>query len=342
MSELLLDVKGLEVEFNTPQGTIHATNGVNFTVTEGETLGIVGESGCGKSITARAVMGLVPKAGRVVGGSIDYHFASGEVVDITSLRQTGPDIRRIRGAEIGMIFQEPMSSLSAVHTVGNQVMEAILLHMSLTKQEARERAIHLLDRVGIPSPEKRVDSYPFEMSGGMRQRAMIAIALACNPRLLIADEPTTALDVTIQAQIIDLLQELQAEMGMAIIMITHNLGLVASMAHRVAVMYLGEVVEEAPISHIFSSPKHPYTQGLLGSIPLVTESRKESLYTIDGSVPDPYTTVPGCSFHPRCPKIIRGLCENQEPPDIAIGADRRVNCWLYADAPASTEKEGVA
>jgi oligopeptide/dipeptide ABC transporter ATP-binding protein len=339
---VLLEVKDLRVQFKTPQGIVRAANGVNFTVAEGETLGIVGESGCGKSITARAVMGLVPKAGRVVGGSIDYHFASGEVVDITSLRQTSKEIRRIRGAEIGMIFQEPMSSLSAVHTIGNQVMEAILLHESMTKKEARARAVHLLDRVGIPSPDERVDSYPFELSGGMRQRAMIAIALACNPRLLIADEPTTALDVTIQAQIIELLQELQAELGMAIIMITHNLGLVATMAHRVAVMYLGEVVEQAPISKIFSSPKHPYTQGLIGSIPLVTEPRQESLYTIEGSVPDPYTVVPGCSFHPRCPKIIRGVCEHRAPPQVALDEDRQVSCWLYADPNALAETEGAA
>jgi peptide/nickel transport system ATP-binding protein len=250
-------------------------------------------------------------------------------VDLTELDPRGREIRDIRGQDVAMIFQEPMTSLSPVHTVGSQIMEAIRLHQRATKEEARLRAIEMLGLVGIPCPELRVDAYSFELSGGMRQRAMIAIALSCNPSLLIADEPTTALDVTIQAQILELMQQLQQELNMSILMITHNLGVIAALSHRVAVMYLGRVVEQAPKEAIFSNPQHPYTQGLLHSVPRIGETKGKRLWAIQGVVPHPYARVSGCAFHPRCPQFMPGVCDQDLPPTVEIAPEHTVACYLY-------------
>jgi peptide/nickel transport system ATP-binding protein len=253
-----------------------------------------------------------------------------DVVDLTSLNPRGREMRSIRGAEIAMVFQEPMTSLNPVYTIGNHLMEAITLHQEVTKDEARERAVDILQRVGMPQPERVVDNYPHQLSGGMRQRAMIAIGLSCRPSLLIADEPTTALDVTTEAQILDLMRDLQAQMGMAIMYITHDLGVVAEICDDVIVMYLGKVAEEADIDTIFYNPKHPYTQALLKSIPMITSATKERLEPIQGIVPDPYTRIPGCPFWPRCPEFMPGTCDAQEPDEITLDAGHRVRCHLYS------------
>ena len=293
---------------------------------------VVGESGSGKSVAARAILQIVHNPGKIVGGTILYHreLPSGgsETVDITKLNPRGGEIRRIRGNEISMIFQEPMTSLSPLYTVGNQIMEAIRLHEAVSKQEARDRAIELLGRVGIPKPEVRIDEYPFRLSGGMRQRCMIAMALSCNPKLLIADEPTTALDVTTQAQILDLMLGLQQDYGMAIMFITHDLGVVAEIADDVAVMYLGNVVEQADADTIFNDPKHPYTEALLRSLPEISLTRKR-LDAIRGMVPSPYQRPTGCPFHPRCDHAVAGVCNRVVPPPIRVGTDHETRCLLY-------------
>jgi len=292
-------------------------------------LGVVGESGCGKSVTARSILRIVEPPGRIVAGEILWHGADGEVRDLVKLDADGRVMRSIRGREIGLVFQEPMTSFSPVHTVGNQIIEAIRLHMRVSAAEARRRAIEALRQVGIPQPERRIDDYAFQLSGGLRQRAMIAVALSCDPRLLIADEPTTALDVTTQAQILDLLRNLQAQRGMAIMLITHNLGVVAEMCDHVVVMYLGQVVESGPVDAIFHNAKHPYTRALLRSIPSIESPSRVKLHTITGSIPHPYNRPAGCPFHPRCPDRIRGVCDVREPTLRTLEGGQSVSCFLY-------------
>ena len=308
---------------------MHAVDGVTMDIPRGKTVGIVGESGCGKSVTAFSALRLVSSPGRIVAGEIVLHRPDREIY-LTDLDEEGEDIRAIRGHEIAMIFQEPMTSLSPVHTVGFQIVEAIRLHLDLRGEEARSLAVNMLDRVGIPDADRRFAQYPHEMSGGMRQRVMIAMALSCRPALLIADEPTTALDVTIQAQILDLMRDLQDEFQMSIMLITHDLGVVAEMADEVAVMYMGRIVEHAATEEIFENPKHPYTQALMQSIPGMIRARKTRLQTIRGSVPDPYTQLQGCPFHPRCESAQDGVCNTGERPELLSVEDgHAVACVLY-------------
>jgi oligopeptide/dipeptide ABC transporter ATP-binding protein len=331
MSDVLIEVKGLKVHFFTNEGVVKAVDGVNLNIHRGKTLCVVGESGCGKSVTSRAILQLVHKAGRIVDGQILYHRpVNGSVtkLDITKIKPRRRQIRDIRGNEISMIFQEPMTSLSPMYTVGNQIMEAILLHNTVSKQEARNRAVELLHRVGIPKPERLVDEYPFRLSGGMRQRAMIAMALSCHPKLLIADEPTTALDVTTQAQILDLMLALQEEYNMAILFITHDLGVVTEIADDVAVMYLGIVVERSDVDTIFNAPKHPYTQALLRSIPKIGPTRQQ-LDAIRGMVPSPFRRPEGCVFHTRCDKVMKEICPLKAPPEFVLKENHETRCWLY-------------
>lgn len=323
---LLLDVQDLRTYFYTHAGVVKAVDGVNWNLKEGETLALVGESGSGKSVSALSVMRLIPEPpGKIVSGKI--LFQGQDMV------QMSPDqIRNIRGNKISMVFQEPMTALSPVRTVGKQITEAILLHQEVNKSEARDIAIETLARVKMPNPEQRFDDYPFQLSGGMRQRAVIAMALACRPQLLIADEPTTALDVTTEAQILDLMRELQAESDMSILYITHNLGVVAEMAEDVVVMYLGKVVERTDVDSIFYNPKHPYTRGLLNSIPRledVLQDKREKLNAIEGMVPSPYQRLQGCSFHPRCPDFMPGVCDEAEPQLIQLEEGHAVRCHLY-------------
>ncbi|MFW6029925.1 MAG: ABC transporter ATP-binding protein [Halanaerobiales bacterium] len=324
---LLLEVNNLKTYFETEAGLIRAVDDISFHVKRGETLGIVGESGCGKSMASRSIIQLVPQPkGKIVGGSIKYYKDNSEVIDITSLNPRSKEMRTIRGNEISMIFQEPMTSLNPVYTIGEQIMESVVLHQKVGKKEARERAIDMLNRVGISAPEQRVDEYPHQLSGGMRQRAMIAISLSCSPKFLIADEPTTALDVTIEAQILKLLRDLQSEIGMSILVITHDLGVICEMANRVVVMYTGKIVESASTEEIFYNPKHPYTVGLLKSIPKI--GRKERLIPIDGSVPNLLHLPNGCYFAPRCSKA-KEICWQEEPPNVKIDDNHSCKCWLY-------------
>ncbi len=330
-ADILLDIRGLKTYFHLDEGTVRAVDGVDFTVPRGTTIGIVGESGCGKSVTAFSILQLVEKPGRIEEGSIVLNTGGQNRVDIAALDHDSEELRQIRGKDIGMIFQEPMTSLSMMYTVGFQMTEAIRLHMDVEKDEARDRAIEMLQAVGIPRPEQRFDAYPFELSGGMRQRVMIAMALSCDPMLLIADEPTTALDVTTQAQILELMQQLQEEFGMAIMLITHDLGVVAEMCSEVVVMYLGEVVEQADVDTIFHNPQHPYTQALLESIPRLGHSHEGRLNPILGSVPDPYHRPSGCPFHPRCTQIITGRCETVHPEISRLDPRHTVRCLLHED-----------
>jgi len=328
--ETLLSVRNLKTYFFQDEGTVKAVDGATFDVYPGQTLGIVGESGCGKSVTAQSILRIVDQPGRIVDGEITLRCADGKVVDLTRLHPNSKEMRAIRGAEIGLVFQEPMTSFSPVHTVGSQIIEAISLHCGdADKRQARRRAIEILGHVGIPKPDRRIDEYAFELSGGLRQRAMIAAALSCDPRLLIADEPTTALDVTTQAQILDLLRQLQQQRGMAIMLITHNLGVIAEMADHVAVMYLGRVVEEGPVDDLFHAPKHPYTQALLRSIPSIESTPRVKLPTISGSVPHPYNRPAGCPFHPRCSDFMPGTCDQQEPLLQPVNERQKASCFLY-------------
>ena len=330
MSDALLTVRGLRTHFFLDEGTVRAVDGVDLDIRRGKTLGVVGESGCGKSVTAFSILRLVSRPGRIVDGELTLHRDTGAVA-LTDLDEDGPEIRDIRGAEIAMIFQEPMTSLSPVHTVGSQIVEAVRLHTDLRGPRARARAVEMLDHVGIPDPSTRFRQYPHEMSGGMRQRAMIAMALSCRPSLLIADEPTTAVDVTIQAQILELMRDLQAESGMSIMLITHDLGVIAETADEVAVMYLGRVVEFGTTDDIFTAPKHPYTRGLLRSIPDLDGPRTDRLEAIDGSVPGPFLQIDGCPFHPRCPDAIAGVCDTGARPALVQAENGgEVACALYA------------
>jgi peptide/nickel transport system ATP-binding protein len=347
-------VRDLKTYFFQDDGLVKAVDGASFDVFAGKTLGIVGESGCGKSVTARSIMRIVDRPGRIVGGQIllqrdggtarwqDGKTArrqgdDGTAVDLAKLKADGTEMRAINGGEIGLIFQEPMTSFSPVHTVGNQIVEAIRLHQTMSKKAARERAIELLRLVGVPRPEGRVDEYAHQLSGGLRQRAMIAMALAADPRLLIADEPTTALDVTTQSQILNLLLDLQERNGMAIMLITHDLGVIAEMADDVVVMYLGRVVEEGPVDDIFHAPKHPYTRALLRSIPSVDSPPRRKLPTISGSIPHPYNRPPGCPFHTRCPDFMPGLCNVVEPPLVPVAAGQMAACFLYPEVRAASD-----
>jgi len=319
----LLSVRGLKVAFSTEQGPAPAVDDVSFDVNPGEVLGIVGESGSGKSVTALSIMGLLPSPpGRITGGEILFQ---GEDL----LKKSRTEMRKIRGGAISMIFQEPMTSLNPVFSIGDQVSEAIRWHESLGPAAARDRAIEMLTKVGIPSPKRRLDDYPHQLSGGMRQRVMIAMALSCNPKLLLADEPTTALDVTIQAQILDLLRELQAEFHMAVILITHNMGVVAEFADRVMVMYAGRAAERAPVEQVFDHPSHPYTKGLLASIPDLDEDRRR-LTAIPGMMPNPLALPPGCRFEPRCGYAI-AACREALPPLIDVGPDHEAACIRALD-----------
>ncbi len=336
----LLKVRDLKTYFFQDDGMVKAVDGASFDVFPGKTLGIVGESGCGKSVTARSIMRIVDRPGRIVGGQIllrrEPSAGSGEL-DLAKLKADGARMRQINGGDIGLIFQEPMTSFSPVHTVGNQIIEAIRLHQTMSKQAARDRAIELLRLVGVPRAEGRVDEYAHQLSGGLRQRAMIAMALAADPRLLIADEPTTALDVTTQAQILNLLVDLQERNGMAIMLITHDLGVIAETADDVVVMYLGRVVEEGPVDDIFHAPKHPYTRALLRSIPSVDSPPRRNLPTISGSIPHPYNRPPGCPFHTRCPDVMPGLCNVVEPPLVPVAAGQMAACFLYPEVRAASD-----
>lgn len=319
---MLLEVKDLETEFKVKRGTVKAVNGVSFEVDKGEILAVVGESGSGKSVTSLSVMGLIRDPGRVAGGEILFN---GENL----LKKSTKEMQAVRGDKISMIFQEPMTSLNPVYRVKDQIMETILTHTTMNKKEALKRAIEMLDLVGIPAPEQRVNDYPHQMSGGMRQRVMIAMALACDPELLIADEPTTALDVTIQAQILDLINRLREKLGMAVLLITHDLGVVAETADKVVVMYCGRVVEQATVEQLFTKPLYPYTQGLLDSIPKMDEDR-ERLYMIKGIVPDPIHLPKGCSFADRCDKCMEKCREHM--PKLSVTEDgRKVRCFLVSD-----------
>jgi peptide/nickel transport system ATP-binding protein len=325
----LLSVKDLSTYFFSREGVLKAVDGVSFEIRRGEALGIAGESGCGKSVTAQSILRLVPSNGKIVGGQILLHDDGG-ATDLVKLNWKGPEIRRIRGKEIAMIFQEPMAGFSMVYTIGNQTIEAIRLHQHCSQAEARKIAIETLGRVGMPKPEQTIDAYPYALSGGMRQRAMIAMALSCHPSLLIADEPTTAVDVTIQAQVLELLKDLQRDMGMALMVITHDLAVISELCDRVMIMYLGKDVESAPARALFSDPKHPYTVGLLKSVPELGRGRGQEIAAISGSVPGPYERPRGCSFHPRCPRFIQNVCDVEQPPQVELASSHRVRCHLYA------------
>jgi peptide/nickel transport system ATP-binding protein len=326
----IVQVEDLKTYFRTLDGEVRAVDGVSLEIKPGESLGLVGESGCGKSVTAFSILRLLPKkTSRIVQGKILFDRGAGQPpVDLATVDPNGDVIRHIRGNEIAMIFQEPLTSLSPVHTVGSQIAEAVELHESMSKEESKARAIKMLEAVGIALPEQRFGEYPHQFSGGMRQRAMISMALSCNPAMLIADEPTTALDVTIQNQILVLMKNLQSEFGMAILMITHNLGVVAEMCSRVAVMYMGKIVESGDIRTIFRHPLHPYTVGLMRSIPHLGRRVKARLTPIPGSVPDPYSVPTGCAFYPRCPAPKKPACQ-EEVSLVAVEPRHQVRCTLY-------------
>ncbi len=325
----LLSIKNLSVEFQTVEGTVHAINELNYSLDEGETLGIVGESGSGKSVSSLGIMKLIPNPpGKIVNGEIVYNGK-----DLVKISEK--EMEKIRGDEISMIFQEPMTSLNPIITCGKQIAESLRLHRGLHKKEAMKEAIEIMRAVGIANPGKRVNEYPHQMSGGMRQRVMIAMALACKPKILICDEPTTALDVTIQAQILDLIRGLNKETQTAVIMITHDLGVVSELCERVIVMYTGRIVEEASSVELFKNPLHPYTVGLISAIPQITKERKP-LSTIEGVVPNPTEKIEGCSFWPRC-KYVTEQCKTKEPPMVQIDAKRKVRCFRYADGSQKKE-----
>jgi len=331
--DMLIEISELKTVFPTDDGIVRAVDGVSFSISRGKTLGLVGESGCGKSVTGLSILQLVPPPGVIKSGNILYYRdESDRPIDITALSPKSELMRSIRGNDIAMIFQEPMTSLNPVYTVGDQIIEAITLHQGLGKKEAREQAINMIEKVGIPAPRQRVDEYPHQLSGGMRQRAMIAMALSCHPALLIADEPTTALDVTIQAQVLDLMLTLQKDMNMAILLISHDLGVIAELSDDVVVMYAGRVVEKGEVDSIFYNPLHPYTSGLLKSIPTLGGRAKKRLHSIAGTVPHPLALPQGCSFQPRCDSRMP-KCQNiPELEEANVG--HAVRCWLYENSGA--------
>lgn len=322
----VVEVRDLKTYFHTDRGVVRAVDGVDFTIESEKTLGVVGESGCGKSVTALSIMGLIEAPGKVEGGEILYH-QNGSVIELTKLDPKGKRYRSIRGKEIAMVFQEPMISLTPVYTIGNQIMEAVVLHQKVGKEEARKHVVAMLEAVGISLPEQRLGEYPHQLSGGMRQRAMIAMALSCNPTLLIADEPTTALDVTVEAQVLSLIRDLGKKFKTALMLITHDLGVIANMADDVVVMYLGKIVEGSTVGNIFHHTQHPYTQGLMNSIPSLTIERQR-LVPIEGVIPDPLEVVVGCGFGPRCPQR-KDICQRETPPLKEVAPGHRVACWLY-------------
>jgi oligopeptide/dipeptide ABC transporter ATP-binding protein len=337
-NNVVVKVEGLKTYFYLDEGTVRAVDGVDMEIKRGKTLGVVGESGCGKSVTARSILRIVPKPGRIVEGEItlyraletdDKSCALAEEVKLTDLKPMSAEMRSIRGCQIALVPQEPMMSLSPVHTVGNQILEAILLHQDVGKAEAKEQAIDVLALAGMPQPARALDQFPYELSGGMRQRCIIAMALSCHPSLLIADEPTTALDVTTEAQILEIMRRLQDELDMAIMYITHNLGVVAQMAEEVVVMYMGKIVEQADVDTIFHKPQHPYTRALLQSIPRLGQRTRDRrrLASIRGMVPDPYALPQGCSFNPRCDVAIAGKCNVEEPTLVEIEPGHLVQCF---------------
>jgi oligopeptide/dipeptide ABC transporter ATP-binding protein len=344
--EPLLKVRDLKAYFPLDEGLVKAVDGVSFDVFSGQVLGIVGESGCGKSVTMKAILQIIEPPGRVVAGQILLAPRNGGGVgaatDLAKLKPNSNEMRNIRGADIALIPQEPMSSFSPVHSIGNQIIEAITLHQSVKKDEARQIAVDLLRSVGVPMPEQRIDTYSWQLSGGLRQRAIIAMALSCHPRLLIADEPTTAIDVTTQAQILNLLRDLQKQRDTAIIFITHDLGVIAQMANYVVVMYLGRVMEQGPVSDIFLTPKHPYTKALLHSIPSMSSTPRVKLPIISGSIPHPFNRPPGCPFHPRCQDFIAGLCDQRIPSLQPVGENQFASCFLYHDVEEKPEALEVA
>ncbi len=333
----LIRIRNLKVTFPLDEGTVQALDGVNLSVKKGKVLGVVGESGCGKSITARSILRIIPEPGRIDEGEIWLRTKIGssdgneQVIDLAKIDPSSELMRQVRWGEISMVFQEPMTSFSAYHTLGDQISEALLIHRNVTKNEARQLTIEMLERVGIPNASTRIHQYPHEFSGGMRQRAMIAMALICRPSLLIADEPTTSLDVTIQAQMLELMQDLRRDFGSSIMFITHNLGVIAQIADEVSIMYLGKVVEHGSVLDIFHDPKHPYTIDLLNAIPKITGQKKERLVAIEGTIPSPFERVSGCPFHPRCSRVIQGTCESQTPPLIDFGSGHVAVCHLYSE-----------
>lgn len=342
IQEPVLSVRNLKTYFFQDEGVVKAVDGASFDVYKGKTLGVVGESGCGKSVTAKSLLRIVESPGKIVQGEIilqksenncgngkEKTKSESKEVDLAKLDPNGKEIRNIRGKEIALVFQEPMTSFSPVHSIGNQLLEAIQLHQKVSKGEAQKIAIQILQSVEIPRAQGRLKEYPFQLSGGLRQRTMIAMALSCNPNILIADEPTTALDVTTQAQILDLMRGLQAERAMAIILITHNMGVIAEMADGVVVMYLGRVVEKGLVDNIFHNPQHPYTRGLLSSIPSVLGRPREMLPTISGSIPHPFNRPSGCPFHPRCKHFLPGICDRYEPELTHLDNGQEVSCFLY-------------
>ena len=337
MTAPVLEVRDLRVHFFLDEGRVRAVDGVSFDVLPGQVVGIVGESGCGKSVTMKAILQIVEPPGRIVGGRIVFQTESGAALDLAQLAPKGPELRAIRGAEIALIPQEPMAAFSPVHSVGDQIIEALKLHERqwrpsgprLSRTEARAMTVDLFRSVGISMPDERVDAYSWQLSGGLRQRAMIAMALSCRPRLLIADEPTTAIDVTTQAQILNLLRDLQRRHGTAIVFITHDLGVIAQMARYVVVMYLGRVMEQGSVEEIFHAPKHPYTRALLRSIPSVHAAPRTALPTIAGSIPHPLGRPRGCPFHPRCPDAMAGVCAERVPALKPVGATQLASCFLY-------------
>ena len=339
--EPLLRVEDLKAYFYMDEGTVRAVDGISFDVFPGKVVGIVGESGCGKSVAMKAILQILEPSAKIVSGKVTLRSrvdsqdpnSPEELVELTRLRPNSRKIRKIRGSEIALIPQEPMAAFSPIHTIGSQIMETILLHQDVSKQQARQIAIDVFRSVGISMPEQRIDSYSWELSGGLRQRAIIAMALCCNPRLLIADEPTTAIDVTTQAQILKLLRKLQEERQTSIIFITHDLGVIAQMADDVVVMYLGMVMENGPVHTIFKNPQHPYTQALLRSIPSVQSTPRMKLPTIAGSIAHPFNRPTGCPFHPRCAHFMRGVCDASPPERVRLSEDHFVSCFLYSKEP---------
>ena len=332
-NEIILRVRDLKTDFKVGRRTVHAVNGVSFDVRRGKTLCIVGESGCGKSVTAHSIMQLLPPNGMIAGGSVTYTDANGRAERISDYKRSGKRMRQIRGKEISMIFQDPMSTLNPVYTVGSQIMEMLKKHERIDKAEGKERIIRLLGELGIPNPEIRYDQYPHEFSGGMKQRIMIAIAMICNPTLLIADEPTTALDVTIQAQILDLIRQMQRTYGTSVILITHNMGIVVETADDVAVMYMGRVVEFGTVEQIFTNPMHPYTKALMRSVPVLGMDKGRELAVIEGTTPDASTVFTGCEFAERC-EHAGPECFRRFPKDTLLEEGHRVRCLLYEEGGA--------